>query len=101
MMISLTSKLVSARMGGVTFPDELILLQVEGTRTGVGASGRQPLEDVFPIDGPADGPLVHFTTAFGQIPPEVTHLQVVIDASNNSNSERFLFDEVIVARGSP
>ena len=82
--------------GGVTFPDELILLQVEGTRTGVGASGRQPLEDVFSIDGPADGPLVHFTTAFGQIPPEVTHLQVVIDASNNSNSERFLFDEVIV-----
>ncbi len=89
-------KILTSTDGGQTFGGEVIVAQYEGTRTGAGGGGRLPLEDVFDINAAADGPWVSVRSAFGDIPPGVTHIRVVIDASNNSNSERFLFDNIKV-----
>jgi hypothetical protein len=82
--------------GGNTFPGEVVISEFEGTRTGGSGGTRTPIEDVFDLSAPADGPFVTLESAFGQIPDTATHIQVIIDVSNNSASERFLFDNLIV-----
>lgn len=89
-------KVALSRGGGNTFGEEWVLLAVEGTRTGASGGPRAPLEEVFAIDAPPDGPFITFASEIGDLPEGITHLQVIIDASNNSASERFLFDNLVV-----
>ena len=82
--------------GGATFDGQLILLQIEGTRTGASGGDRTPLEDVFDINAAYDAAFDTFSSRLGDIPDSVTHVRVVINATNTSNSERFFFDNIVV-----
>jgi hypothetical protein len=71
-------------------------LMIEGTRTGASGGDRTPLEEVLDVASPADGAMVTFTTRSGDVPAGTTHLRVLIEAQNNSNSEYFVFDDLVV-----
>ncbi|MEM7387078.1 MAG: hypothetical protein AAF514_19240, partial [Verrucomicrobiota bacterium] len=79
---------------GQTFSETFTFLQLEGTRTGASGGRRTPLEDRLDISAPANGPFITFQTDIGDIPAGITHLQIEIDVANNSDSERFLFDNI-------
>ena len=82
---------------GASFDNEICFLSVEGTREGPSEENpRDPLEDVLDVGAAADGDFVTFTTSAGDIAAGTTHIKIRIEAANNSDSERFLFDNIRV-----
>ena len=86
---------------GTNFDNEICFLSVEGTREGPSEENpRNVLEDVFevmPEEAPADGGFVRLSTSAGDLPAGTTHVKVRINAANNSGSEYFFFDNIIVS----
>ncbi|MEM7383567.1 MAG: LamG-like jellyroll fold domain-containing protein, partial [Verrucomicrobiota bacterium] len=86
---------------GETFDNEICFLSVEGTREGPSEENpRDVLEDVLEVDpaeAPANGDFTTFATTAGDIPADTSHIKIKINSANNSGSERFLFDNLIVS----
>ncbi len=86
---------------GVNFDNEICFLSVEGTREGPSEENpRDVLEEVFEVDpaeAPADGDFVTISTSAGDLPAGTTHIKVKVAASNNSDSEYFFFDNIVVS----
>ncbi|MFT5402933.1 MAG: hypothetical protein ACI9DF_001764 [Verrucomicrobiales bacterium] len=84
---------------GANFDNEICFLSVEGTIEGPSEENpRDVLEDTFDTDpaSPANGEFVTVSTSAGDIPAGTTHIKVSIRAANNSASEYFFFDNIVV-----
>ena len=85
---------------GTNFDNEICFLSVEGTIDEPSPDNpRNVLEDVFNPDAaesPADGDFTTLSTNAGDLPAGTTHVKVRINAMNNSGSEYFFFDNIVV-----
>ena len=88
---------------GTNFDNEICFLSVAGTIDEPDPDNpRAVLEEVFNPDAeesPANGDFTTLSTSAGDLPAGTTHVKVRINAMNNSNSEHFFFDNIVV-RGS-
>ncbi len=83
---------------GTDFSNKICFFSVEGTREGPSEQNpRGVLEDALPQDDAVgNGSFTVVSSSAGDIPAGTTHIKVLIDAQNNSNSERFFFDNIAV-----
>ena len=82
---------------GATFSNEVCFFSVEGTREGASEDNpRNVLEDALAQDGEANSTFTTVSSSAGDIPAGTTHIKVKINARNDSDSERFFFDNIRV-----
>ncbi len=83
---------------GADFSNQICFFSVEGTREGPsGQDPRDVLENALPQDDTVgNGAFTVISSSAGDIPAGTTHIKVLIDARNDSDSERFFFDNIAV-----
>ncbi|MFT5406165.1 MAG: hypothetical protein ACI9DF_005023 [Verrucomicrobiales bacterium] len=83
---------------GADFSNKICFFSVEGTREGPSAQApRDVLENALSQeDVVGNGAFAVVSSSAGDIPAGTTHIKVLIDARNDSDSERFFFDNIAV-----